>query len=76
MAWGEIVRRVEDSRMSFGIGLTGDKYTKASQIVREGITYYLLNLESIKGQKTRLGKLLCGWSLFVRTILKRRSSAC
>jgi hypothetical protein len=68
MAWGEIVRLVEDSRMNFGIGLTGDPYTQASRIVYEGTTYYLLNLSSIKGPKTRLGKLLCMWHLALHEV--------
>lgn len=68
MAWGEIVRLVEDSQMNFGIGLTGDKYTKASRIVYEGTTYYLLNPEAIKGPKTQLGKLLCMWHLALHEV--------
>ncbi|MBG0771435.1 MAG: hypothetical protein H0S82_06980 [Anaerolineaceae bacterium] len=68
MAWGEILRLVEDTRMSFGIGLTGDKYTKASRIVYEGTTYYLLNPNSIKGPKTHLGKLLCMWHLALHEV--------
>jgi hypothetical protein len=68
MAWGEIVRLVEDSRMNFGIGLTGDKYTKASRVVYEGTTFYLLNPSSIKGPKTRLGKLLCMWHLALHEV--------
>jgi hypothetical protein len=68
MAWGEIVQLVEDQQAAFGIGLTGDKYTQASRIVYQGTTYYLLNLSSIKGPKTHLGKLLCMWHLALHEV--------